>query len=507
MDEIVSGAAGTQDGPWELPEGWCWAPLACVAEVNPKTDFASAEAHTPIPFIPMAAVSEETGAIDTSTRRPLAEVVKGYVRFADGDVIFAKITPCMENGKVAPVIGLGGAIAAGSTEFHVFRPRHMDQRYLWLWLVSRSFRQKAKRNMSGSAGQLRVPVDWLREAEIPVPPLAEQKRIVARIDTLFAEIADGEAALNEARKNLETFRRALLKAAVTGDLTKDWRASNKPEEMGREVLARIRAERSDALAARGKRQAAIGATAREVADLPIIPRSWVWGVAGDLIEVIEAGLNVAAEGRPPAPKEVGIVKVSAVTWGEFDEDASKTLPKDAPIKAANLIKVGDFLFSRANTLELVGAPVIVKSLSRRLVLSDKVLRFRVRTGMDVWLELVLKSPLGRREIQARATGAQLSMRNISQDAIRTIPVPIPPPEETVEILRRVTHALTAASDTLASLDAEAADAARLRQSVLKAGFEGRLVPQDPADEPARALLARLQKEPVDGNKRRRTHAR
>ena len=212
---------------------------------------------------------------------------------------------------------------------------------------------------------------------------------------------------------------------------------------------------------------------------------------GEILLGIEAGLNVSAEGRPPVDGETGIVKVSAVTWGEFDENASNALPTSAVIDPRDLIEVGDFLFSRANTLELVGAPVIVKSINKRLVLSDKILRFRLVPGTEPWLEVVLKSAFGRRQIESRATGAQLSMRNISQDSIRAIPIPIPPPAEAAEILRRVAQALAASADTLSLLDAEAADAERLKQSILKVAFEGRLVDQDPADEPASAMLARL----------------
>ncbi len=118
---MVMAVESESDGPRDLPEGWAWTALGLVAPVNPSTSFDDLSPSTNIPFIPMAAVAEETGKIDLSARRPLNEVSKGYVRFMEGDVIFAKITPCMENGKVAPVFGLPGGYAAGSTEFHVFR--------------------------------------------------------------------------------------------------------------------------------------------------------------------------------------------------------------------------------------------------------------------------------------------------------------------------------------------------------------------------------------------------
>jgi type I restriction enzyme S subunit len=160
----------------------------------------------------MAAVAEETGAIDFSMNRPVREVSKGYVRFKEGDVLSRRSLRAWRTVKLRPLSDLPTQYAAGSTEFHVFRPIAVEQRYLWYWLVSRAFRAQAQHQMSGSAGQLRVPVEFLRNATLSLPPLPEQRRIVARIDALFAEIAEGVAALAAARQGLESYRRALLKS-------------------------------------------------------------------------------------------------------------------------------------------------------------------------------------------------------------------------------------------------------------------------------------------------------
>jgi len=117
--------------------------------------------------------------------------------------------------------------------------------------------------MSGSAGQLRVPVDFLRESLFPLAPLPEQRRIVERIDALFAEIADGEAALAEARKGLALFRRSLLKAAVTGELTRDWRGVNKPARTDAEGFGQLRQSKS-------------ASSWRPSSALPELPLGWNW---------------------------------------------------------------------------------------------------------------------------------------------------------------------------------------------------------------------------------------
>jgi type I restriction enzyme S subunit len=381
----------------------------------------------------------------------------------------------------------------------------IDPGFLCYALNSSVCKQQADAAARGVA-QKTVTLGSLRSFTLPLAPLPEQRRIVARIDELFAEITEGEGALERARQGLDTWRRALHKAAVTGELTRDWREANRPTETGADLLARIRAEREGVVVSPGRRNRSPNASNLDAASLPGLPDGWVHAPFGDFVAKIEAGLNVKALGRPPDIDEIGIVKVSAVTWGEFDELASKTLPPKAVFDEADMISQGDFLFSRANTLELVGAPVIVKHCVRRLVLSDKVLRIRLVGGIDRWIEIFLKSPYGRAQIEAFSTGNQLSMRNISQENIKRIMIPLPPEKELQELLK--------VYDLMEGAGAEAAEGTSrlgdtekaLRQSILKAAFEGRLVPQDPAVEPASALLALRNGHPGNGARRRRARA-
>jgi len=489
MDMAVESES---DGPWELPERWAWTPLGLVAPVNPSTSFNDLGPSTDIPFIPMAAVAEETGKIDLSARRPLHEVSKGYVRFMEGDVIFAKITPCMENGKVAPVVGLPGRYAAGSTEFHVFRPAAVDQRFLWYWLVGRAFRGKAKRNMSGSAGQLRVPVDYLRESDFPLAPLTEQRRIVARVDALFAEIAEGEAALDAARKGLDTFRRALLKAAVTGELTKDWRENNPVTETGYDLLARIIAERAAKGQAKGRGKRAADAPPLDTAALPDLPEGWAWGTVDELLEFVTSG----SRGWKDYYADAGAIFVRAQNINSGTLDLSDVAYVALPSNAEGLrtrLKVGDVLVTITGANVTVSALVsheIPEAYVNQHVALLRPLKIDVSDYLLLWLQA---EGAGKTQLTKAAYGAGKPGLNL--DNIREVFIAIPPPAEAAEILRRVSEALAASTDTLATLDAEAADAARLKQSILKSAFEGRLVPQDPTDEPASAMLARLKATP------------
>lgn len=133
-----------------------------------------------VSFVPMPAVSED-GLIDCSDVKPYAEVKKGFTYFAEGDVLFAKITPCMENGKGAVAQGLSNGIGAGSTEFHVLRSIEGISNPYWLYIITRfdSFRAEARKVMTGTGGQLRVPIGFLENYSISLPPISLQDEFEA----------------------------------------------------------------------------------------------------------------------------------------------------------------------------------------------------------------------------------------------------------------------------------------------------------------------------------------
>jgi type I restriction enzyme S subunit len=169
--------------------------LAELAEVNPYVDLAGLRPDTPVSFIPMADVSESGGWLRRQERR-LADVRVGYTPFAEGDVLFAKITPCMENGKGAHAVGLRSRIGFGSTEFHVLRARPPNApRFIFHWLQTRSARQKAIAYMGGSAGQQRVQAEFFAHFEIPCIGPEDQERIAAVLDAIDALIAKTEAVI------------------------------------------------------------------------------------------------------------------------------------------------------------------------------------------------------------------------------------------------------------------------------------------------------------------------
>lgn len=205
-----------------------------------------------------------------------------------------------------------------------------------------------------------------------------------------------------------------------------------------------------------------------------LPSNWAETQLGSLIERIEAGLNVKCEERPPQGIERGLVKISAVTWGRFNEEQSKTLPADFAVSANAQIQAGDLLFSRANTIELVGATVLVEKIEKRLYLSDKVLRLVVPAESKRWINYAMKTAVVRKAIQEASSGNQLSMRNISQEKLRQIPIPLAPLPEQKRIADKLDSVLARVDACRDRLDRLPTLLKRFRQSILAAATSGRL---------------------------------
>lgn len=161
------------------------ARLGDVCIINPKVP--PIDDSMLVSFVPMQRVGEE-GEFDPSEQRTYADVKKGFTYFADADVLFAKITPCMENGKGAIACGMENGIGFGSTEFHVLRPNKKMMMGEWLYYltVCPTFRKEAERNMTGSAGQKRVPKSFLENYHVNIPVLSEQHQQVQVLNNIFA---------------------------------------------------------------------------------------------------------------------------------------------------------------------------------------------------------------------------------------------------------------------------------------------------------------------------------
>ncbi|WP_328344502.1 restriction endonuclease subunit S [Micromonospora sp. NBC_00421] len=223
-----------------------------------------------------------------------------------------------------------------------------------------------------------------------------------------------------------------------------------------------------------------------------LPPGWEWCTLGDLVTRIEAGKSFTCHPRPARDNEWGVLKVSAMTWGEFREQENKAVPEGREFDPRYEVRPGDILVSRANTEQYVGAPVLVRKCRPRLLLSDKSLRLVPSPEIDsAWLLRVLSSPSIRRQISARASGQQDSMRNISQQALLSLELPIPPLAEQ----RRIVAALEGYLSKVKGADALLASAmSKLichRQATALAAIRGSLVSDDSTDLSASLLVEKI----------------
>ncbi|MBL3527969.1 MAG: restriction endonuclease subunit S [gamma proteobacterium endosymbiont of Lamellibrachia anaximandri] len=237
-----------------------------------------------------------------------------------------------------------------------------------------------------------------------------------------------------------------------------------------------------------------GISSEEYSRLPGVPKEWGYIRFGEVIDTIDAGKSFKCDEREPLDSEVGVAKVSAVTWGEYDQSESKTCLDPEKVVSEYFIREGDFIMSRANTIELVGAAVIVRHVSKSVMLSDKTLRISMDNSLKPFALHYLRSRTGRKEIMSRSTGNQESMRNIGQDRIRSICLPICSEIEIGKIIDLLDEKLSVVDEQIQNIDASLSKSETLRQSILKKAFSGQLVPQDPDDEPATILLERIAKE-------------
>lgn len=281
----------------------------------------------------------------------------------------------------------------------------------------------------------------LGEIPLPLPPRAEQERIAVKLDVLNAKSARARTELARIETLVSRYKQAVLTKAFVGNST--------PRRLG-ELVARIK-----------------------------------------------AGKNLRCEERPPHPHERGVVKVSAVTWGEFRADQSKTLPPDFKPDEDTRIKTGDFLFSRANTIDLVGAVVIVADVPDNLYLSDKILRLEFTEPIDSWMLWYLRSPMGREALMNISSGNQMSMRNIGQKSLLSLSIPYAPAHLRNDITRRIESAFSKIDRLAGEARLALKLVSKLDEAILGKAFRGELVPQDENDEPASVLLEKIKRTRVD----------
>jgi type I restriction enzyme S subunit len=384
----------------------------------------------------MAAVDEGSGAVVDPQTRKLGELrTKSYRTFEPGDVLFAKITPCMENGKSAVVPGIPSGIGFGSTEFHVLRPKPgVSARYIWHFLRQESLRSLARNEMTGSVGQERVPTSFLANMTLPLPPEGIQEQVADVLDSALAAGRSAVDHLSSSQRQLGRFREAILSAACSGRLSADWRDDH-------------------------------GRTNESVEEH-----------LGNLVASFDQGKSPQCENRPAPTGEWGVIKTTAVQRRLFLEMENKRLPDALTHRPEHELKPGDLLITRAGPRNRVGVACLVRSVRSHLLLCDKTYRLRVdQTQMlPEFLEILLNDPVRLVEIDGLKTGTSESGMNLTQTKVRELLVPAPPLDEQVVVIKRVQELMQLADTVDERVRTATARVVRSSQAVLARAFRGEL---------------------------------
>lgn len=514
-------AAETQDGDeTRLPEGWAWATLEQlagnegVASDGDWVESKDQDASGSVRLTQLADVGEMEFL--NRSRRFMDEgraTEMNCLFLKEGDVLVSRLGDPL--GKACLVPNLGQR-AVTAVDVMVFRPGEIpvDARYVAYAINYPRTRQAIHEQISGTTRK-RVTGKKLKQTRFPLAPLAEQRRIVSRIDELFSRIEAGERAIAAARVDLKRYRKAVLKAAVTGALTEDWRATHKPKETGEALLARILKERRVAweaaelakLKAKGKpapkseaeRMKLVSRYEEPIAikniSLPDIPKGWSWVRCEQTTQLITKGTTPSRELMKSGTGDVPYIKVYNLGFdGKIDFSINPTFidrKTHEGFLARSRLYPGDVV------MNIVGPPLgqvgKIPPTYAEWNTNQAVALFRPISGLepDYLVKVLLTDAILQHALKkAKATVGQI---NLTLEICRDLPIPLPPADEQAEIVSRVEEALSRADAAEVTLDAQTRAARALKQSILKAAFSGRLVPQDPNDEPASELLKRVAK--------------
>ena len=447
---------------------WPQKQLSEVVDFNPRLDKSAYRDDLEVSFVPMAAVEAGSGRIEVSQTKQLATVKKGYTPFSEGDVLFAKITPCMENGKMAVVPKLTNGLGFGSTEFHVLRPHTgIDPRYVYYFVSSQTFRREAAHRMTGAVGQKRVPQSFLEEASIPVPFFDDQKLIVAEIEKQFSRLDEAAANLKRVKANLKRYKASVLKAAVEGKLTEDWRKQHPDVEPASKLLERILAERRAKWSRKGRFKEPL---APDITGLASLPKTWAWSsvqtICSEIVDCPHSTPKWQPAGRVCLrttefrPGRLDLSDVRYVSHATYETRIQRLKPRE-----------NDIVYSREGGI-LGVACMIPGALNP--CLGQRMMLLRAHS---LFIPNLLMHWLNSSNLLARVrslTGGSASP-HLNVGEVKAFPVPVAPVAEQFAIVAEVERRLSVIEELQAAVEANLTRADRLRQSILSDAFSGKLV--------------------------------
>ena len=489
-------APALAETPFPIPKNWRWSQIVEIGVLSPRNEAPDAIDAS---FVPMPLIASEYGVANEHEIRTWGEIKKGYTHFAEGDVGLAKITPCFENGKSTVFRNLTGGIGSGTTELHIVRPLFVDQDYILLFLKSPHFIESGIPKMTGTAGQKRVPTEYFAHSPFPVPPLAEQHRIVAKVDELMAlcdrleaaragrEAArDRLAAASLARLNApdpETFhddarfalgalkalttrpdqikqlRQTILNLAVRGKLV----PQDAKDEPATELLKAISKTRkrlySEKKIPKPKELPSI-----DEIELPFtLPFGWAWTMLGDLCFQVSDGPHFSPQYVTPE-QGVPFLSTRNIRPNGFDLGTVKYVSRADHEEFCKRIRPekDDIIYTKGGTTGIAKVNDLDFEFSVWVHLA--VLRIEKKRLFPRYVELALNSPHCYEQSQRYTQGT--SNFDLGLTRMIKITIPLPPLAEQLRIVAKV-DALMALCDRLeASLSAAGDTRRRLLDALL-----------------------------------------
>lgn len=488
--------------PDKLPEGWAKTILAEVCarvatiqpEDSPDTEFT---------YFDIGGIDNQSNRI-VETKTVIGRDAPSRARQAvrKDDILFSTVRTYLK--KIAR-IDQDYPNAVASTGFTVIRAAEgVSPQFLFSQVLSEDFLQPLHALQTGSSYPAVRDKDVFAQP-IRLAPSREQERIVAKLDALLSRVAAGEAAARRALARLQRYRAAVLHAAVTGELTRKWRKTHKPEETGAQLLKRLLGERrAHWEEAELKRLHAAGSSPKgdkwkkryaappelNATNLPSLPRGWTWAGLQQLGFIV-GGLTKNPR-RASLRTKLPYLRVGNVYANELRLDEVKTIGVEKEELDKLLLEKGDLLIVEGNgSKDQIGRLAIWDGSIEKCVHQNHIIKVRlVEKALGTWILSWLLSPPGRHHVE-KVASSTTGLYTLSVGKVANLPIPLPPSTEQAEIGRQVDPRMTAADRLTTTLSRQLQRAQLTRQSLLRKAFAGNLVPQDPNDEPAPVLLERI----------------
>ncbi len=349
---------------------------------------------------------------------------------------------------------------------------------------------------------------------LSLPPLSEQTRIVEKLEELLSDLDAGVAELKAAQQKLAQYRQSLLKAAVEGSLTAEWRQQNPPTETGAQLLQRLLTERRARWEAKqlakfkeqGKappkdwQKKYPEPVQPDTSDLPELPQGWVWASVEQIASDEPYSLAIGPFGsnlKVPDYRESGVplVFVRNIRSGNYGGTHTKYVtPEKAEELSAHRVDAGDVLITKMG--EPPGDADVYPDGQPSAIITADCIRVRCWAGLvrpDL-LKATINSHIGRQQIEPMTQG--VAQKKVSLGRFTSLAVPVPPIQEQDELIALLGSATREIEAQEAAVGLSLKQSTAQRQNILRAAFSGQLVPQDPADEPASVLLERIRAERV-----------